>query len=80
MNELQATNDLLKIIRQHAFHNPLQPRACQICHVEQYRQENTPTVRWSKAVERAVKPPMPVAIMLLAILGLITALALTMNT
>lgn len=74
MNE---SNDLLKLIDVHRFHNPLAPRTCYICKVETYRQENTPTVRWSKAARTFFKPPLPVAIMALAILILIVALALT---
>lgn len=73
----KETNDILKLVRQHAFHNPLQPRVCEICRVEEYRQSNTPTLRWAKAVKTAVQPPAPVAIMLCVILGLIAALALT---
>lgn len=75
MNE---SNDILKLIDQHRFHNPLIPRTCYICKVEAYRQDNTPTVRWSKAVRTVLKPPMPVAIMLALIAVQIVAIALLM--
>jgi hypothetical protein len=75
MSEYTA-NDFLKLLRQHAFHNPLQPRVCEICRVEAYRQENTPTVRWSKAIKTVLHPPMPIGIMLGVIAVLIAAVAL----
>jgi hypothetical protein len=75
MNE-RDTNDPLKLISLHRFHNPLQPKACELCRVEAYRQENTPTLQWSKAISRAVKPPKPVLILQAIILIETIALAL----
>jgi hypothetical protein len=77
MNE-RETNDLLKLISLHRFHNPLHPKACELCRVETYRQDNTPTVQWSKAISRALRPPLPVLILLAVILIETTALALTL--
>ena len=68
MNDnLQTPNDVLRLIDQHRFHNPLIPRTCYICKVETYKSENTPTVRWSKAVKTVLHPPVPVVVLLLAI-------------
>jgi hypothetical protein len=77
---LQEPNDLLRLIESHKFHNPLSPKACQLCKNEVFRQGNYPEAMWSKALVRVLKPPMPVAVMALAIGILIAALALTMNT
>ena len=74
-HDLQTSNDLLRLIDAHRFHNPLSPRSCQLCRNEEYRARNTPTVRWSRAVTSAFHPPMPVAVMLGAILVLTCALA-----
>lgn len=80
MNE-RETNDLLKLLALHKFqHHSLQPKACVYCDAEVYRQQNTPTVRWSRAVKTVLHPPMPVGIMLTVIFALICALAFTMNT
>ena len=76
MNE---ANDILKLIDQHRFHNPLQARTCHLCKVEAFRRSNTPTVRWSKAVNTALHPPVPVAVMLGTIAALICALALALG-
>ena len=61
------SEEFLRAIDRHRFHNPLEPKACYICKVETFRQDNTPTIRWSKAISRAVRPPLPVAIMILVI-------------
>jgi hypothetical protein len=77
---LSPSEEFLRAIDRHRFHNPLEPKTCYICKVETFRQDNTPTVRWSKAVKTVVQPPMPVAIMILVILIQLIALALTINT
>lgn len=75
MSEYTA-NDILKLIDQHRFHNPLIPKTCHLCKVETFRESNTPTNRWSKALKTVVQPPLPVAIMLGVILIQIIAIAL----
>jgi hypothetical protein len=74
-----TTNDILKLIDQHRFHNPLQSRTCHLCKVEAFRQSNTPTVRWSRAVRTAFQPPMPVAVMLVGLLIQTIAIALLLS-
>jgi hypothetical protein len=79
MSHGQETNDLLKLVNMHRFHNPLQPKACELCRNEVFRQRNGPTARWSRAVVTALKPPAPVAVMLGLIAALAVALAVTLG-
>lgn len=61
---LQKANDLLRLIEAHKFHNPLSPTACDLGRVEEFRAANTPTASWGRAVSNALRPPMPVAVIL----------------
>ena len=50
----ESASDILRLMDQHRFHNPLQTKTCHLCKLETFRQDNTPTVRWSRAVRTVI--------------------------